>query len=317
MAGDLARRANDGRDAHPTPGDENLSLADRWILSRTFQAVAAADAALAEYDFHNYAGGLYQFVWNEVCDWYIESVKPAAGSDAKMPAGSQAVLAAVLDASLRLLHPVMPFVTERLWSALREVVPHRGVEGLRLADSELLVHAAWPGRGADGSSASGASLRDDAAEQAFAQVQAVVGMIREGRNAAKLPARELLEFSLKVDAAAADNLRAHQPLIETLTHTTLVALGPDTAQPEHAAVISAPLGEGYLHVEIDAAEESDRLTKRKDELTQSLKTLDGRLSNEKYTSKAPAHLVQQTRDQRTAAAEELDRVTAQLAQLAG
>ncbi|MEM8739802.1 MAG: class I tRNA ligase family protein, partial [Planctomycetota bacterium] len=89
-----------------TPGDGHpraLGLADRWILSRTAAAVAAADRALGDYDFHNYAQGLYQFVWNEVCDWYIESVKPPQGE--AMAAGSRQTLAAVLDVSLRLLHP--------------------------------------------------------------------------------------------------------------------------------------------------------------------------------------------------------------------
>ena len=342
----LGHLGGDHSDAMPGGGDPRalsggFSLPDRWILSRTVRAIDAADTALEEYDFHNYAGGLYQFVWNEVCDWYIESVKPPSpGSQGppvpgsqddevqhQMAPGSQAVLAAVLDVSLRLLHPVMPFVTERLWAALNEVVPSRGVARLPLEPSELLVHAPWPGRRADGSRVDGGasggaaggadwgSLQDDAAEREYAVLQEIVGMVREVRNAAKVPPREVLEFSLKAADDIAAVIEANRSLVESLGSITLVAVGPEIVKPEHAAVISSPRGEGYLHVEMDAAEETERLRKRQQELEQSLKTLDGRLSNEKYTSKAPAHLVQQTRDQRAAAAEELDRVAAQLARL--
>ncbi|MEO1235808.1 MAG: class I tRNA ligase family protein [Planctomycetota bacterium] len=294
-------------DAVGHSGGGGLSLADRWILSRTAQAVEAADRHLAEYDFHNYANGLYQFVWNEVCDWYVEAVKPAPGSDARMAESSRRVLAAVLDTSLRLLHPVMPFVTERLWAALGEVCPQRGVEGLDPAENELLVTAEWP--------TADRALIDRDAEQRFGRLQGVVGMIREVRNGAKVSPKQTLDFSVKVSDDVAGTLREGLALMSAMTNTNIVAIGPDTQKPEHAAVVTAPLGEGYLHVEIDTDAESDRLTKRKEELEKSIKTLDGRLSNEKYTSKAPAHLVQQTRDQRAAAAAELERVETQLAGL--
>ena len=282
-----------------------MSVADRWILSRTVRAVEAADKHLAGYDFHNYANGLYQFVWNEVCDWYIEAVKPVITK----PEGakSRQVLAAVLDTSLRLLHPVMPFITERLWAALGAVCPQRGVEGLDPDETELLVNAPWP--------SADRALIDRDAEERFGRLQAVVGMIREVRNGAKVPPRERVDFSIKAPEPTAEPIRNGLPLIESLTNTKVVAVGPDTVKPENAAVVTAPLGEGYLHIEVDTAAESERLTKRKDELEKSIKTLDGRLGNEKYTSKAPAHLVQQTRDQRAAAAAELERVEEQLAGL--
>ncbi|MEM6853164.1 MAG: valine--tRNA ligase [Planctomycetota bacterium] len=292
-------------EAEPDAVGVRMSVADRWILSRTVQAVEAADKHLATYDFHNYANGLYQFVWNEVCDWYVEAVKPVI----RKPEGakSRQVLAAVLDTSLRLLHPVMPFVTERLWAALSEVCPQRGVEGLDPDENELLVTAEWP--------TADRALIDRDAEERFGRIQGVVGMIREVRNGAKVSPKEQLDFSVKVSDDVAATIREGLALMCTMTNTNIVAVGPDIEKPEHAAVVTAPLGEGYLHIEIDTAAESDRLTKRKDELEKSIKTLDGRLGNEKYTSKAPAHLVQQTRDQRASAAAELERVVEQLAAL--
>ena len=292
-------------EAEPDAVGTTMSVADRWILSRTVQAIEAADKHLAAYDFHNYANGLYQFVWNEVCDWYIEAVKPVITK----PEGakSRQVLAAVLDTSLRLLHPVMPFITERLWSALGAVCPQRGVEGLDPDETELLVKAPWP--------TADRALVDRDAEERFGRLQAAVGMIREVRNGAKVSPKEKLDFSVKVSDEVAQTLREGLALIASITNTNLVAIGPDTAKPDNAAVVTAPLGEGYLHVEIDTDAEGDRLTKRKEELEKSIKTLDGRLGNEKYTSKAPAHLVQQTRDQRAEAAAELERVNEQLGQL--
>ncbi|MEM1212509.1 MAG: valine--tRNA ligase [Planctomycetota bacterium] len=292
-------------EAEPDAVVSSLSLADKWILSKTVRAIEHADKTLKAYDFHNYAGGLYEFVWNEVCDWYIESVKPVI----KTPEGakSRQVLATVLDVSLRLLHPVMPFVTERLWSGLNAVCPQRGVLGLDPDECDELVGGNWP--------AADRALIDLEAEEVFPRVQHVVGMIREVRAGAKVPPREVVDFSLHMEDAEAERVRPNLHLVEALTNTKMVAVGPDIPKPEGAAVVTGPAGIGYLHVQIDTAEEAERLNKRKAELEKSLKTLDGRLSNEKYTSKAPSHLVQQTRDQRAAAAAELDEVEKQLAEL--
>ncbi|MBB6429937.1 valine--tRNA ligase [Algisphaera agarilytica] len=292
-------------EAEPDAVGVRMSVADRWILSRTVRAVESADKHLAGYDFHNYANGLYQFVWNEVCDWYIEAVKPIITK----PEGarSRQVLATVLDVSLRLLHPVMPFVTERLWEALSAVCPKRGVEGLDPNENDLLVTADWP--------VADRALIDLDAEQRFGRIQEVVGMIREVRNGAKVSPKETLDFSVKVGEDVAGTIREGLSLMSAMTNTNIVGVGPDTVKPENAAVVTAPVGEGYLHIEIDNDAESERLTKRKEELEKSIKTLDGRLSNEKYTSKAPAHLVQQTRDQRADAAAELERVVEQLTAL--
>ncbi|MEM9881704.1 MAG: valine--tRNA ligase [Planctomycetota bacterium] len=286
-------------------GDAELSMADRWVLSRTARAIEAADRHLADYDFHNYAGGLYLFVWNEVCDWYIEAVKPVITRPEGAP--SRRVLAAVLDVSLRLLHPVMPFVTERLWESLCDVCPERGVDGLKLQISDLLVKAEWP--------SAEPALIDRDAEQRFGRLQEVVGLIREVRSAAGVSPRDRLVFSLRTTKEIAATIRASTPLVAAMTQTDLAAVGPDVEKPAAAAVVTGPLGEGYLHVEVDTAAEAERLSKRRDELTKSLRTLDGRLANEKYTSKAPAHLVQQTRNQRATAAAELENVEAQLAEL--
>ncbi len=260
------------------------SLVDRWILTRTADVIAQTDDALAKYDFHRYAHTLYQFIWNDVCDWYIEAIKPTVKGDA----GQRRVLATVLDVCLRLLHPSMPFITEKLWEHLQASAPERGVDGLPCEPSELLSHAAWP--------RADVALRDEAAEDQFERARTVVTMIREVRAENKVPPREKVEVSIKLDAELADMLRKSEAAFTTLANITIVAMGPDVAKPEHAAVVVRPLAEVYLHQQFDAEAERDRLTKRLAEVEKNVKALSGRLNNKGYTEKAPEKLVQETRD---------------------
>ena len=279
-------------------------LAERWVLHRLGETVAAGDRALREYRFADYANGLYDFFWRDLCDWFIEAVKPTVRENR----GQRAVLAACVDASLRLLHPVMPFITERLWSALNEAVPgDRSIHGLTLPPHDLLVTAAWP--------AAADTLSDPDAERDFEVVRGFVGAVREVRSKHQVPPQQTVTLSATAPPQAAALLERTRTMCESMARYTTAALGPDVAPPANAAAAVVGNITLYVHDVVDADTERDRLTKRRDELTASLKTLDGRLSNEKYTSKAPAHLVQQTRDQRAAAAAELERVEAQLSSL--
>jgi len=288
--------------AHPPSAIRHPpSLADRWILSRTAEVIAQTTAALDTYDFHNYADRLYHFIWGDVCDWYIEAVKPTIETSGEQ----QRVLAGVLDVCLRLLHPAMPFITERLWDALNAAYPRRGVDGLTLPGGDLLVKAAWP--------TASESLRDDAASAQFERVRELVAMLREVRTQSKIPPRQTVKASLKV---ADLDLDAARPLIEALANVELVAAGPDVAKPANAAMAVRPIGEVYVHdaVTADLADaERDRLQKRLTEVERSIAALNGRLSNKGYTDKAPAHLVQQTRDELARAEAERDLLARQLA----
>ena len=148
------------------------SLADRWIVSRFNRTVREADAALAIYRFDQYAKACYDFFWNDFCDWHVEVSKPALKSP--QTAGQTAdVLAAVLDGALRLMHPMIPFITEMVWDRLNEVRPYRGLPmGIECPGSRRLIHAAWPV----------ASHFDDQADAIFARIQEIVTAIRKMRN---------------------------------------------------------------------------------------------------------------------------------------
>ncbi|WP_301181071.1 valine--tRNA ligase, partial [Thalassolituus sp. UBA3500] len=117
-----------------------LTQTDQWILSRLRSTIEEADRALERFEFSVYAQSLYSFTWHDLCDWYIEAVKPTVREDA----AQRQVLASCIDATLRLLHPAMPFVTERLWERLNQIAPERGVVGLEIPCDALLVNSAWP-----------------------------------------------------------------------------------------------------------------------------------------------------------------------------
>ncbi len=280
---------------HPIP-----ALPDRWILSRIAQITEQTTRSLEAYDFHNYADDLYHFIWGDVCDWYIEAIKPTVETSA----AQQRVLASVLDVSLRLLHPAMPFVTERLYEALNDVYPDRGVEGLQLpgAAGELLVKAAWP--------KVDATLRDEQAEQQFEQLRELVNMIREARTQSGLPPRQTVDVTIKT-AAALDQFRG-RGLIEALANVKLIEVGPEAAKPADAVTAVRAIGEIYLHHAADTEAERQRLEKRLAELDKSIAAFRGRLANKGYVDKAPAHLVQQTRDELARVEAERARVVEQL-----
>ena len=306
VLGNLAER-HEGTEArrHEGGGAEpaGLALADRWILSRLARAVGAADEALGAYEFNQYAQGLYDFFWRDLCDWYIEAVKPTVRDNGVQ----QQVLATCLDVALRLLHPVMPFVTEKLWQRLNEVFPERSVAGVTAPGSDLLVAAAWPH--AD------EALIDDAAEQAFSTVQQVTTALRQIRTQHQVAPRQQVEFSAAAPKPLADALATHETLIGTLANVSFAGAEADRQAPADAAVAMIGDAKLFLHGLVDQDAERTRLTRRSADLEKSLETLQGRLANKKYVEKAPAHLVDQTRGQLAEVERELESLREQLAAL--
>ncbi|MAE67752.1 MAG: valine--tRNA ligase [Phycisphaeraceae bacterium] len=275
-------------------GRSDLSLADRWILSRLAKAVAATDGALTQYEFSQYAQGMYDFFWRDLCDWYIEAVKPTVGDCA----AQQRVLATCLDVVLRLLHPSMPFISERLWQRLDEVAPQRGVEGVDVPAHPLLVRAAWPKVSVD-------QLVDDDVEGAFTMLQEWVSALREMRTSHQVPPRERMHYVADTTADVAAVWASLAPYAETFANAEAAHVGPNPPDsPEGLSLIAtAQIGDATVRafragaVGADREAELERLNKRLEQLRKSAENLNKRLSNPGYTEKAPEKLVQQTRDQ--------------------
>jgi len=281
-----------------------FGLADKWILNQLAKTIETVDKALAEYRFSDYATALYDFFWRDLCDWYVEIVKPTV----KDGPAQQRVLATCLDASLRLLHPAMPFITERLWEALRSATGDiERVEGVALPDHEVLIHAAWPT--ADG------ALRDADAERDFELLRSIIEAIRHARSVYKIPPRQDVEATTQAPAAVSQLILDNRAITQPLTRCVGRGVGPQVDKPAGAAAVIVGDVTVYLHDVVDTGVEKERLEKALAEKDKAVKMLEGRLSNKKYVDNAPAHLVQETRDQHAAAVKERDVVAEQLKEL--
>ena len=255
---------------------------DKWILSRLAVTIREVNAALEEYRFDRYATACYDFFWRDFCDWYVEAAKPAMRDPARAP-GVGRVLAACLDAALRLMHPMVPFVTERLWWALNDAAPTRGLPGLDLPPSERCIKAKWP------ETAATAGLIDAAAEATVTRLQEIIAAVRVVRNEHKVDPKKRVPVSVACGPESRAEIEASREFIETLSECELKAVG-EVSPPADAAKTAAAGCEIYVEGVVDRAAEAQRVGKRRGELEKQIKAMEGRLSNPGYTDKAPAHL---------------------------
>jgi valyl-tRNA synthetase len=286
----------------PEPSDPpKWSMADRWIVSRFNRTIAEADEMLRAYRFDQYAKSVYDFFWNDFCGWYVEASKPALRDPSR--AGQTAnLLAAVLDGSLRLLHPLMPFITETIWWKLNEARPQRGLPGqLECPAAKRLIRAAWPKGGAP----------NEEAERVFRSLQDIIIAIRNVRNQYKVDVKKRVTVSIAPpDEDAVKQTIAAKEMIELLGTCTVKEVCAGLPPVEKASRTSVNGFDVYVEGLVDEAAEGQRANKRLEELSRQETALLGRLSNDSYAKKAPAHLVQQTRNQ-------LAEVQAELAKLRG
>jgi valyl-tRNA synthetase len=287
------------------PDESKWSLADRWIISRFNRTVAETDDVLKNYRFDQVARAAYDFFWRDFCDWYVEAVKPAMRDPSR--AGQTAnVLAAVLDGALRLLHPIIPFITEIIYHRLNEIRPTRGLpnrlecphSGISTQHSGLLIKAPWPNVGSFA----------EAAEHIFPNVQEVIGVIRNVRNELKVPPKQKVDVYIAAPPEPTRQLTENREMIEVLATVNLKDVHPDLTAPAGAVRAAAAGVEVFVHPGQPAVGDTNLAEKRCAELKKLADTLRGRLSNDAYTKKAPPHLVQQTRDQLAQAEAEIDKL---------
>jgi valyl-tRNA synthetase len=264
------------------------SLADQWIISRFNQTVKETEAALSVYRFDQYAKACYDFFWRDFCDWYVEASKPAM-KDPNRAGATAEVLAAVLDGALRLMHPVIPFITETIWWRLNEVRPQRGIPGmLECPPSERLIKAAWPKVGPI----------DEGAEHVFPRLQDVITAIRNVRNEHKIDPRKPVTVSLAPPADDAARItEENRELIEVLAVCTIKQIQRNLPPLPDATRTSVNNCDIYVEGLADPAAQAQLTEKKRADLDKLIATLTGRLSNESYIAKAPPALVEQTRKQ--------------------
>ncbi len=268
---------------------KDLPIEDRWILSRLATTTAAVTRSLDEYKFSEAIRHIYDFTWSEFCDWYVEMSKGRLRDEVGRT-GVQRVLLGVLDAILRLVQPIMPFVSESIWQALNEAAPRRGLPTPTEPAASVVI-APWP--------SFPTQWQDTAAETRFARMQSLIGEIRKVRNIYNVDARTPLSVSVRCSEAVAEDLKALREFIAALAGVGEFACGPVASKPRQAATMVLPEFEAYVALEglIDVGAEISRLKKQRDDKTAHLQRSRAKLGNDSFVSKAPADVVQQLRDQ--------------------
>jgi len=288
-------------------GEDELLVEDRWVLSRLATVTEQVTDCLARYQYADAARSLYEFAWDEFCSFYVEMVKSRL-QDAGKKAVAQRVLAHTLDTLLRLLHPMIPFLTEEVWQLLAQVAPERGIEDPRAAAPSVIV-APWP--------EITPARRDPQIEAQFARFQEVLRAVRETRTRQNVPPKKRIEFSARCDAAVAELLQPMEPYFEAMAGARAAAWGPDVVAPPLSAATSLPGMEVYVDlaglIDLDAeiARKQDEIAKLEARIAAQKK----KLANEHFVARAPAAVVQKERetlqaleDQRTAALETLEKL---------
>ncbi len=280
------------------PDPAQLDLPDQWALHRLNEVIANATRLFENYQFGEAGRQAYDFLWGEFADWYIEAAKPRLQS--ADPGPVLQTLVHVLDQTLRLLHPFIPYVTEELWQHL----PHP------VGEAPALIVAAWP--------QPVAAFENRQAAERFERLRDVVSLIRNARSEYNVdPARKIAAF-IAAGAAAAD-FRAQAEVLCTLAKLDpdRLVFGPAPAGEKGATIIAGditlflPLG-GM----VDVAAELERLRKQLVETEKHLAGAAARLANENFTSKAPAAVVEQARQALADLQSQRQKLAAQLATLA-
>ena len=271
------------------------TFADQWIIGRLQQTEAAAAEAFETYRFDLAAQTLYEFVWNDYCDWYIElaKVQIQTGCPATQRT-TRRTLVRVLEAALRLLHPIIPFITEELWQAVAPLANAKTADSIMLAaypeaDPEKIVQAAF---------------------DQMAQLQDLIGAVRNLRG--EMGIAPNVKAPLFVEGSVPEALLKYLPALTRLTEAKTV---DRLLESEDAPVAVCNCARLMLKVEIDKAAETARLSKEAEKLQKALDKLNAKLSKPGYTEKAPAHLVEKDKAELAELEEKMAKVQSALAKL--
>jgi valyl-tRNA synthetase len=273
---------------------QELADEDRWILSRLSKAIAAVHGAMEEYNPSAAVGAARDFFWSELCDWYLELIKPRMRAEATERRSDEAtkgdvarqVLAFAMDQVLRLLHPFVPFITEAIWERLNAQVPVRGIEK-PLRNPALVIHAPWP--------AAEPAWQDDALEGRFDLLRDVVRAIRDIRNKYNVPPSKRLSVRVRASGVSAESLVRTQHLIAHTAMLDTIEISAQVARPSAAATGVVRDVEIYVCGVVDMEQERARLTKQREQLTGQIEATEKKLSNESFVSRAKPEVVERER----------------------
>ncbi len=254
--------------------EEELTLADKWIRSRLTQAIADMNAAFEEYKFYEAADRIYHFVWHEFCDWYIELVKPSLKQKKRT---SLAVLIDTLDQILRLLHPIMPFVTEEIWQ-------HLPSDGISLALAEFPTPDA--------------RMIDKGEESAMKVLQNAIVELRTLKAENQIPLKQKIRLLVKCSKQEKKAIREHQVYFEVLANVESLEILDKF--PEGQMMLKGVAGSIEMAIPlekglVDFEKEKQRLEKELTKIKAEIEKIENRLGNEAFVEKAPKKVVMEAK----------------------
>ncbi|MEP9818869.1 valine--tRNA ligase [Staphylococcus xylosus] len=276
----------------------NLSLADKWILTRLNETIANVTDLSDKYEFGEVGRTLYNFIWDEFCDWYIEMSKiPMNGEDEAQKQVTRSVLTYVLDNTMRMLHPFMPFVTEQIWQNL----PHEG---------ETIVNASWPKVNDE--------LTFDDSKETMQQLVEIIKSVRQSRLEVDTPLSKAIPIFIKAkDDNIKETLLNNSNYIDRFCHPSELTIDMDIEIPEKAMTSVTTAGEVVLPLEglIDMDKEIERLENELLKWEKELDRVNKKLANENFVNKAPEKVINEEREKKQTYQEKYDGVKLRINQL--
>ena len=268
--------------------DDELFVEDSWLLSRLATVTEQVSGALEEYRYADAARTLYDFAWDEFCSFYVEMVKGRL-QDERQRKVAQRVLAHSLDALLRLLHPMIPFLTEDVWQRLNSLAPERGIDEPRPAADSVMI-APWP--------ECDPMRQDPEIEAQFARFQEVLRAVRDIRARQNVPPRTTIKFSVRCAIEVADLLTPMKPYFASMAGAEPIEFGPEAAAPALSAGATLPNVEVFVDLArlIDVEAELTRKRQETDKLAGFIASKEKKLANKGFVERAPAEIVQKERD---------------------
>ena len=290
----------------------DLPPEDRWILGCLSRTIRNTNTLLGDYQFSAAVKELREFFWEMLCDWYIELTKPRLTGDPDSVGARSAkqVLAFCMDQVLRLWHPIIPFITERLFQQLNTIAPQRGLPGVAdLSTDSMLITAAYPPM--EGYP----SLEDEHIATLFGEIQDVVRGVRDLRVSCKVSPKQAVKATVAMPDKDRDGFVAHAHIVRKMANVSELVVDPTAKRPRDAGSISIRSLRVFVHDVSDDEAELKRSRKSLDSLAKQIKGKEGKLANEKFLANAKPEVVEIERKRLAELTAQQDSLKAHLAEL--
>ncbi|OPX25471.1 MAG: valine--tRNA ligase [Candidatus Cloacimonas sp. 4484_140] len=274
-------------DGLPDESEELIELTDKWILHRLNEVKKAVNSAYEEYRFLDVTHQLYEFFWNEYCAWYLEIIKGRFynSDDQASRRMAKYLMLKVLDESLKMLHPIMPFITEEIWQRIKEFYPYETAESILLSEFPV-------------SADEDSYLKESERMQLIFKLITAIRSIRKDMNVSP---SEHVEIVVKdVLPARCAVLQNNRHYIKVMAKVDEIYIGDDAVKPEKSATTVVDDIEIYMPLEgiIDLEEERERLMKKLSKVENSLIKCVGKLNNDNFVNNAPAQIIEQEKERK-------------------